>query len=129
MSKVKIYPVDADCKIPNVKIYVNDKNVAYTFSLNHTNIVTNNNKYYISQIVTDSKKFYSLTKCGSVGEVGKMVCIEHANVNDACAYFEKQFKSKTGNEWNAKSFIKRVGKYFKTNVQYEEHDEEINDVK
>lgn len=85
----------------------------YDAMLNQTNIGANNNKFYVIQVVADSKgKIWCWNRWGRVGEVGQSGLKGVGTLDSAVANFESKFKDKTGNAWsNRKSFVARAGKY------------------
>lgn len=123
-NKVLVFPVDeqAECKDGEVLVKNNE---GYTCVLNQTNIASNNNKFYKIQLInvpggTRTKGLYLFTCYGRIGEKGnpsmKMQSSEEIGIKN----FEKQFKSKTGNNWkDRKNFIKYDGKYFISDIRYE----------
>jgi poly [ADP-ribose] polymerase len=115
----KIYPIDTYYKGNGGKILKVDNDV-YTCTLNQTDIETNKNKFYIMQIIQHSNSFDHFIRYGRIGEPGKSSIDTYYSKEDAMAAFEKQFKTKTGNNWsNKNSFVKKEGKYFLTETIYE----------
>ncbi len=104
-----------------------DNNIIYSCTLNQTNIKSNNNKFYILQLLeSDSKKEYLLyTRYGRIGNSGVSNTIDYYSKDSSIAMFEKTFKQKTGNWWqNRDKFEKKSGKYFMSQIDYEESDSE-----
>jgi len=114
----KIYPIDT-YYTKSGNIYINNDN-AYTCTLNQTDIETNKNKFYIMQIIYNNSTYDHFIRYGRIGEPGKSSIDTYQTNEEAKNAFEKQFKTKTGNNWsNKNSFIKKEGKYFLTETIYE----------
>jgi predicted DNA-binding WGR domain protein len=98
----------------------------YGVLLNQTNINSNNNKFYVVQILYNTKKdTYSVwTRWGRVGENGKSNNKECDNSTSSIKEFKKVFKSKTGNAWNT-PFVEKSEKYCV--VEIENKEETTND--
>lgn len=95
-----------------------DGQVIWTCTLNQTNIKSNNNKFYIMQLIQESssKHYYIFTRYGRVGYEGNNSLKECINQESAESFFKRQFKNKTGNVWdpinNNKNFKRISGKYY-----------------
>lgn len=95
-----------------------DGSIIWTCTLNQTNIRNNNNKFYIMQLIKEAKtnKFYVFTRYGRVGYTGSCSTKNYPSQHSAEMFFIKQFRSKTGNNWNFSNnnanFKKVPGKYF-----------------
>ena len=114
----KIYPIDIYYKKGGI-IYESN-NYAYTCTLNQTDIETNKNKFYIMQIIYNNSAYDHFIRYGRIGEPGKSSIDTYMTKEEALSAFEKQFKTKTGNNWSNKdSFVKKEGKYFLTETVYE----------
>lgn len=124
-KKVQVYPLDTLCYIKG-KV-VQENNNVYSCTLNQTDIVSNKNKFYIMQVIENGNTYHLYTRYGRIGEDGKIIDKTFTSKNQAECAFEKQFKTKTGNTWGDKDFIKKTGKYFMTEVQYEVDADEIKD--
>jgi poly [ADP-ribose] polymerase len=98
----------------------------YDCTLNQTNIKNNNNKFYIIQLIEKaSNEYYVFIRYGRVGERGRPSDAKYSNVDSAIGFFEKQFKSKTGNSWNAAqngNFTPKSGKYWLCEMDYDDVD-------
>lgn len=112
----------------NIKGSVLKKNnVLYDCMLNQTNIDVNNNKFYLMQLIKeDNGKFTVWIRYGRVGAKGVTRPLTYDNEDEAISMFIKQFKSKTGNNWDIKSnektfdnFKYKKGKYFLTAREYD----------
>lgn len=120
-DKTYVYPIDEHCKYKGEILVEN--NDAYTCTLNQTDIEANKNKFYIIQVIKMGSKYIYYTRYGRLGDSGKPDHKEFTSSSAAIAAFEKQFKSKTGNNWKSKdNFVKKDGKYFLTKVEYETKD-------
>ena len=96
----------------------------YTCVLNQTDIVTNKNKFYIMQLIKTSSSCFNLfIRYGRIGEKGKTSTTPYPNEQSAINKFNTQFYSKTGNLFG-KPFIKHNGKYFLTDIEKPELDDE-----
>jgi predicted DNA-binding WGR domain protein len=86
----------------------------YSCTLNQTDITANSNKFYIIQVINSKPKYYVYIRYGRIGEVGKSSTTEYSSEYSAIGFFKKQFKLKTGNDFDTDSskFIKKAGKYF-----------------
>ena len=129
-TDTKAKPVDSE--VPNrskYQVYVDpsDGN-AYAIKLLQTNIDgdSNNNKYYIIQMLTTGSSLHVWTRWGRVGEPGKSAMFDFAgspsNANtrsQAMTAFTKKFKDKTSNDFDATflnsatagGFVKKAKKY------------------
>lgn len=124
-DKVKIYPIDTLCTIKGIVLSKGPEYV-YSCTLNQTDIESNKNKFYIMQIIKEANKYHLYIRYGRVGENGKTIIKTFTNDTTAISEFYKQFRSKTGNDFGDK-FVKKTGKYFMANVQYEIEEDEIKD--
>jgi poly [ADP-ribose] polymerase len=119
-NKIIVYPVDSNSRVQGSIFIEND--VAYTCTLNQTDLETNKNKFYIMQLIQNSGKYTHFIRYGRTGEVGKISYNDYTTKESAIAAFTKQFKSKTGNTWNTE-FKYKEGKYFMAKVEYEAKEE------
>jgi poly [ADP-ribose] polymerase len=121
-DKSVIYPIDKHFK-HNGEIVTEGNNV-YSCTLNQTDLKTNANKFYIMQLIhTSGSEYFLYTRWGRIGEVGRPTYNTYSNLSTSISAFEKQFKSKTGNAWQANgNFTKKPGKYYMTEVTYETND-------
>ena len=118
--------LDQHCKHKNALIYEN--NGLYTCTLNQTDIKSNKNKFYIMQVLQVGKDYIHYIRYGRIGETGKISYNQFGDVKSAVMAFEKQFKAKTGNAWSARgAFKQKAGKYFMSDISYEEEAEEIDE--
>lgn len=114
---------------PHTGDLVDNNNTIYSCTLNQTDIDSNKNKFYIMQLIDTGNKYVLYTRWGRIGEPGRTASKTLSNKIDGCKAFERQFKTKTGNAWSQqviKNFVKIDGKYFLSNVSY---DDELKDVK
>jgi len=109
---VGVVPVDSNCKLDEACVFV-ENGLVWSCTLNQTNIMSNNNKFYVIQLLERKGAFILWTRWGRVGEVGQsatLLC--GANLTKAKAAFEKKFLDKTGNYWKMREhFAPRPGKY------------------
>lgn len=115
--------IDERCKV--VGELVEKDKLIYSCTLNQTDIDANKNKFYIMQLVKSGNKWSNNIIYGRTGEVGRILCDDYNNKSDAISSFEKQFKSKTGNKWGTKDFVRKEGKYFMAEVSYDD----VKDIK
>jgi len=89
-----------------------DSTGTYSCTLNQTNIGNNNNKFYIIQLVANSRTddFCVYSRYGRVGERGTPQTSFFNTLPSAAKEFKKRFRSKTGNTWGV-SFVHKPGKY------------------
>jgi len=121
MSKDQI--IDSRCKV--VGELLQDGGHTWSCTLNQTDIKTNKNKFYIIQIIKTENNHTVFIAYGRVGEKGIVSHTSFPNKESATAYFIKQFKSKTGNNWGC-TFVKREGKYYLSEISYEKELEKVN---
>lgn len=123
--------IDSKDLSDNYHVFVdNNGNDIYTCTLNQTNIKSNNNKFYIMQLLKhDSNNDYIVyTRYGRIGDRGVTNTNAFNYENLAINYFIKIFRQKTGNVWqNRENFIKKSNKYFMSQIDYE--DDDSNDSK
>ena len=126
MSKVAVKNllIDEHCPVKGTIVESNGK--LYTCALNQTDIKTNANKFYIIQLIKGGSSYTLYTRWGRLSEVGRPCTDTYDSEISGIKAFEKQFKSKTGNNWGTDNFVKKAGKYFMSEVSY---DEEIKDLK
>ncbi|CAH1779148.1 unnamed protein product [Owenia fusiformis] len=115
-------PVDPECtKSSTAHVYCEGSDV-YDAMLNQTNLMNNNNKYYICQLLEDdTRKAYSVWfRWGRVGKVGQnslMPC--GPDLDEAKKLFTRKFHDKTKNDWSLRNkFSKVAGKYDLVKMDY-----------
>ncbi|EDO46480.1 predicted protein [Nematostella vectensis] len=122
-------PVDSFCSIKDKVHVFCEGSTIWDAMLNQTNVMNNNNKYYLIQLLEDNtaKKYYTWMRWGRVGFDGqKNLQAFGANLDAAKRTFEKKFSDKTKNDWEDRaSFTKVQGKYDLLIMDYkaEENDE------
>uniref|UniRef100_A0A452V8W7 Poly [ADP-ribose] polymerase n=1 Tax=Ursus maritimus TaxID=29073 RepID=A0A452V8W7_URSMA len=90
----------------------------YACTLNQTNIGSNNNKFYIIQLLEEGDRFACWNRWGRVGEVGQSKLSYFKLLEDAKKDFEKKFRDKTKNSWVERDhFVAHPGKYTLIEVQ------------
>lgn len=107
--------IDIECKY-NSGSLVKHNNVVYDCTLNQTDIGANKNKFYIMQAINIGTKYNVYIRYGRIGEKGTTIYKEFGTENQALSFFEKQFRTKTGNSWGTDDFKKKDGKYFLTEL-------------
>ncbi|XWV26057.1 polyADP-ribose polymerase [Tupanvirus soda lake] len=128
MSKVTVstkgHLIDPNCKY-NTGTIVESNGSVYDCTLNQTDIKSNKNKFYIMQLIENGNKYIVYVRYGRIGEVGRIDYKEYSSESMAISFFEKQFRSKTGNSWYDKdNFVKKDGKYFMAEIERAEISEE-----
>jgi predicted DNA-binding WGR domain protein len=111
----KVYIIDKECQYKDGTV-VQRADKPYQCTLNQTHIGENNNKYYLMQVIKTDSKYVLFTRYGRVGETRKVLYKDFSNENDAVNTFIKQFKSKTGNNFNDTKFVTKDGYYDLVNV-------------
>lgn len=133
MSKVTVstkgHLIDAHCKYISGNL-VEHCNGVYDCTLNQTNILVNNNKFYIMQIINyDSNKYCVFIRYGRIGERGTINHKDFSSKLSAIDFFEKQFRAKTGNRWEDRNnFVKKDGKYFLSQIEVADVSEEESEM-
>jgi poly [ADP-ribose] polymerase len=79
----------------------------YDCTLNQTDLKTNKNKFYIMQVLKEGTQYYTYVRYGRIGEVGKISYNADTNPDNCIAYFIKQFRDKTKNDWNKRDNFKQ----------------------
>ncbi|XP_047548807.1 protein mono-ADP-ribosyltransferase PARP3 [Lutra lutra] len=97
----------------------------YACTLNQTNIGSNNNKFYIIQLLEEGDRFACWNRWGRVGEVGQSKLSYFKLLEDAKKDFEKKFRDKTKNSWAERDhFVAHPGKYTLIEVQGDDEAQE-----
>lgn len=122
--------VDVHC--PNGSAYhvYETSDCVYQCTLNQTNVGTNNNKFYILQLLeADASNSYCVfTRWGRVGVQGQCKAEPFSTLAGAMHEFCCKFASKTSNPWaNRDKFNKVKGKYFLMDIDYLNEDEDKDD--
>ncbi|KAM5293244.1 LOW QUALITY PROTEIN: protein mono-ADP-ribosyltransferase PARP3 [Ctenodactylus gundi] len=112
----RLIPVNPTCPLSqNPRIQVHED---YDCTLNQTNIRSNNNKFYIIQLLEDGGEFICWNRWGRVGEVGQSKINRFTCLEDAKKDFEKKFQDKTKNSWAERDhFVAHPNKYTLIEVQ------------
>ncbi|XP_045712648.1 protein mono-ADP-ribosyltransferase PARP3-like [Phyllostomus hastatus] len=117
--------VDPECPLsrsPGTQAQVHGD---YDCTLNQTNIGSNNNKFYIIQLLEDGDRFFCWNRWGRVGEVGQSKLSPFDSLDNAKKDFEKKFRDKTKNSWAERDrFVAHPGKYTLIEVQGEDEAQE-----
>lgn len=106
--------------------------VVYTCTLNQTNIKTNNNKFYILQLLEcdNEKEYLVYTRYGRIGDHGTKNQKQYSDSLSAISEYKKIFRQKTGNFWELKHIFKKInGKYFMSDISYDEEEKEEKEEK
>ncbi|KAM6159808.1 protein mono-ADP-ribosyltransferase PARP3 [Erethizon dorsatum] len=119
----RIICVDPNCPLsnnPGTQVHED-----YDCTLNQTNIRSNNNKFYVIQLLEDGSHFFCWNRWGRVGEVGQSKMNRFTCLEDAKKNFEKKFHDKTKNKWAERDhFVAHSGKYTLIEVQGEAEGQE-----
>ena len=113
--------IDEYCSVKGELVEHNNK--IYSCTLNQTDISFNTNKFYVMQLIKNGAiddNYALFTKYGRVGEPGRPHIDTYASEIIGRNAFEKLFKTKTGNLWSTANFVKKSGKYFMSDVSYDE---------
>ena len=104
----------------------------YACTLNQTNIAQNNNKFFVIQVLKDTKNdhYYTWIRWGRVGYHGQTALNDcGGDVEKAISIFEKKFSDKTKNSWHERhDFIKVAGKYDLVGTDFGDNSEEEDEV-
>lgn len=114
---IKGHIIDEHCPIKGELLESNSK--VYSCTLNQTDISANSNKFYIMQVIKNGTQYSVFIRYGRISENGNPSTKTFATESEAKSFFEKQFKTKTGNVWGSATFVKKPGKYFMSEVSYE----------
>jgi len=109
----------------NATIVKDSSGKYYDCTLNQTDIKSNKNKFYIMQLVKNNSDYIVFIRYGRVGVKGTVNSIPYTDKCLAERYFNKQFRSKTGNMWGSK-FSEKKGKYFLADISYDKELEKID---
>jgi poly [ADP-ribose] polymerase 2/3/4 len=118
--------IDEHCSVKGELIEHNGS--IYTCTLNQTDVGLNSNKFYIMQLVKSGTTISLYIRYGRTGETGTPRVTAQSSEAEGRTAFEKQFKTKTGNVWGTKNFVKKSGKYFMSEVSYEDELKKIPDI-
>eukprot|EP00005_Dracoamoeba_jomungandri_P005506 CAMPEP_0174260434 /NCGR_PEP_ID=MMETSP0439-20130205/9708_1 /TAXON_ID=0 /ORGANISM="Stereomyxa ramosa, Strain Chinc5" /LENGTH=570 /DNA_ID=CAMNT_0015344681 /DNA_START=41 /DNA_END=1750 /DNA_ORIENTATION=+ len=118
-------PTDPTCNVGGA-VVVED----YDCMLNQTNIAQNNNKFYVIQLLVSGGSYYLFTRWGRVGETGRNSAKPQRSKDAGIAAFKKQFKAKTGNDWdNRADFVPKARKYTLIEMDHGDDEEEEEEIK
>jgi poly [ADP-ribose] polymerase len=110
--------IDEYCKITGE--IVKDNGQIYSCTLNQTNISANQNKFYIMQLIKSNNSYVLFIRYGRTGDKGVISTKSHGTLNEGLKAFQKQFKTKTDNQWGTQTFVKKPGKYYMSEISYED---------
>lgn len=123
---VKNLLIDEHCPVKGVLVEKDGK--IYSCSLNQTDIKSNKNKFYIIQLIKSTQEYNLHVRYGRISDVGVTTLKKFSDEASGIRAFETQFKSKTGNHWTADTFEKKAGKYFLSEVSYDDAIKDIKDI-
>ena len=120
-------------KFGSVEIFCESSNGdPYACTLNQTNIAQNNNKFFVIQVLKDTKTdhYYTWIRWGRVGYHGQTALNDcGGDVERAISIFEKKFSDKTKNNWSERhDFVKVAGKYDLVGTDFGDNSEEEDEV-
>lgn len=125
-------PVDSHCTVKDKTHVFTEGNDIWDVMLNQTNVMNNNNKYYLIQLLEDNnaKKYYVWQRWGRVGFDGQNNLINCGpDLQAAKKGFTKKFSDKTKNSWEDRhNFEKVPGKYDLLIMDYNAEKEEADAV-
>ncbi|KAE8611964.1 hypothetical protein XENTR_v10012650 [Xenopus tropicalis] len=111
--------IDSSCHLSSYGDY--EVYEDYDCMLNQTNIGSNNNKFYVIQLITKKNEYYCWNRWGRVGEVGQSKLSPFPKLENAQKDFEKKFKDKTKNSWSEReNFTPHPGKYTIIEVEHDD---------
>lgn len=122
-TEKRVIRVDPTCPLrhnPGTQVHED-----YDCTLNQTNIGSNNNKFYIMQLLREDAGFACWNRWGRVGETDQSKISHFESLADAKKDFEKKFREKTKNHWADRDrFVAHPGKYTLIEVQGEDEAQE-----
>jgi poly [ADP-ribose] polymerase len=112
-------PKDSTCDLRDVEVHED-----YHCVLNQTDILANNSKFFIVQVLTDGSKYYEFARWGRLGSVGMNKLTQFGPNREAAEQaFQQRFKEKTGNDWDKrKNFTPMQGKYTMLQIDSNAHE-------
>lgn len=101
-------PAVDDNNLNQAEVYVNDNGVIYDVFLTKTDVYRGSYgiyNFYVMQVIYDKARhiYFLRNRWGRMGEYGKHQTTPFGSKELCVAEFEKVFKSKTGNTWQAAS--------------------------
>ncbi|KIX09899.1 uncharacterized protein Z518_00980 [Rhinocladiella mackenziei CBS 650.93] len=124
-NKPKI-PVDEHCNNSAAyNVYVDDDGTAWNATLNMSDSIANNNKFYrIQLLVNKFDEYFTWTRWGRVGDKGQSKMLGNGSLDVAITEFKKKFKDKHGNTWEDREGPQKPNKYTLIEINYEDSDNE-----
>jgi poly [ADP-ribose] polymerase 2/3/4 len=103
------------------RVFIDENDVIYDASLNQTNSLGNNNKFYRIQLLERKTggNYHVWTRWGRVGESGAHAKLGDGTFKSALKEFNKKFKDKCGLTWENRLNSPRGGKYVFIERSYE----------
>ncbi|XP_037038851.1 poly [ADP-ribose] polymerase-like [Bradysia coprophila] len=101
-------------------VYVSD-GTKYFAILNLTDIQEDKNSYFKIQLLeaNDKRSYYVFSSWGRIGTtIGDNNTKYCADLQHAIKAFRQLYKTKTGNDFNAKKFVKKPGMFYPVEVDY-----------
>ena len=125
----KGYLIDSRSSVKGELVEING--LVYSCTLNQTELDANKNKFYIMQLIKNSSTYTLFSVWGRIGNDGQTSQKNFSSESEGANAFKKQFSAKTGNTWGIDKFVKKEGKYFMSDVSYEDELKEakIDDIK
>ena len=100
-------------------VYIDEHDTIYDATLNLTNSLNNNNKFYKVQVLKTKRGYFAWTRWGRVGEGGQSRELGDGTLADALEVFKSKFGDKCGLGWADRSNPSISGKYTFVERQYE----------
>ena len=123
---VKNLLIDEKCNVKGT--LVEKDGIMYNCALNQTDLKSNKNKFYIMQLILAGSEYTLYVRYGRVGEPGVTSYKKFTDEASGIRAFANQFKTKTGNVWGTTDFKKKDGKYFLSEVSYDDAIKDVKDI-
>eukprot|EP01029_Cantina_marsupialis_P019336 TRINITY_DN44947_c0_g1_i4.p1 TRINITY_DN44947_c0_g1~~TRINITY_DN44947_c0_g1_i4.p1 ORF type:complete len:1169 (-),score=438.26 TRINITY_DN44947_c0_g1_i4:173-3643(-) len=103
-------------------VYDEGPNNVWDCMLNQTNLSSNNNKFYVIQLLSDGNNYYTFTRWGRVGVKGQQMTAGPGDLQTCKDAFEKKFYTKTKNHWEDRDdFVSYARKYTLLKMDYSDN--------
>lgn len=101
-----------DSRVPNAAALSVVEDYSVKLNQTHLEAGSNNNKFYVVQVLEGDGKYFAWNRWGRVGEPGQNKLMPCATIQQAVKEFEKKFREKTQNSWDQRANFRPVnGKY------------------
>lgn len=120
-------PVDTHChQLVSTTHVLEEPGCEWSCTLNQTQIQSNNNKFYIIQLLeidNTKNKWWTWNRWGRIGATGQSALKEFTSLPAAKKDYEKKFRDKTKNDWSDRGSFKSVkGSYTLIAIDYGDDD-------